>query len=173
MNIKFKKFTNEHLPLWQKWIEKPHVKDVWFVEGYETADYILEKIKGNGYDFPFVIYFDDKPIGYIVCCDLYAYKTKCPKPKGLFVNEQPGTFCIDLFIAEEECLGKGYGTKIVKAFSEKLFKALNARVILIDPAASNIRAIKCYEKAGFQFMKKAHDGVTECVVMRKIRDENK
>ncbi len=168
MNISFKKFSNEHLPLWERWIEIPHVKDIWFVEGYETSDYMQEKMTGNGYDYSFVIYLNDKPIGYTQCCDLYAYKTKCPIPKGLFTNEKPGTFCIDIFIAEESYLGKGYGTEVVKVFSEKVFKEFKAKMILIDPAASNVRAIKCYEKAGFHFVRKAHDGVTECVVMGKI-----
>ena len=77
--ITFKTFSKDHLPLWQKWIEKPHVKDVWFIEGYETTDYVNEKIKGNGYDYHFVVSLNDHPIGYIQCCDLYAYKTKCPK----------------------------------------------------------------------------------------------
>lgn len=169
MKISFKKFNKEDLLLWGKWIEKPHVKKVWFIEGYETADYINEKIKGNGYDYHFIIYLDNIPVGYIQCSDLYAYKTKCSEPKGLFTNEEKGTFCIDLFIGEETYLNKGYGTEIVKAFSKKVFNEFGAKKILIDPATSNKRAIRCYEKAGFKFLKNAHDGVTECCVMENVQ----
>ena len=161
--------TEEHVPTWQQWAEQPHVKNVWFIEGYETKDYIYQKIKGNAYDFPFIILLDEKPIGYIVCCDLYAYRTLCPKPKGVFTHEDPGTFCMDLFIGEEKYLDQGVGTKIVTLFSKYLFKDLKAKKILIDPAASNKRAIRCYEKAGFTFMKEAFDGVTTCWVLQKIR----
>lgn len=150
---------------WLNWINKPHVKSVWFIEGYETPEYIHQKIAGNGYDYPFIIYCDEKPIGYIQCCDLYAYKSICLSPKGLFTNEKPGTFCMDLFIAEEDYLNKGYGTQIVKVFSDYIFSHFKADKVYIDPAKDNQRAIRCYEKAGFKFVKEAHDGITTCHVM--------
>ncbi len=170
MNIQFKTFAIEHIPLWEQWITIPHVKDVWFIEGYEPADYIYQKIKGNGYDYPFVIYVDEQPIGYIVCCDLYAYRTICPNPKGLFTQESPGTFCLDLFIADEAYLNKGYGTEIVKQFTKKLLEDFDAKKILIDPAISNKRAIRCYEKAGYKIIKTVNDGVTDCCIMQYFKD---
>lgn len=165
MNITFTPFQEQHLPLWQQWVEKPHVKNVWFIEGYETVDYIYEKITGNGYDFPFIFSIDGQPIGYIVACDLYAYRTICPQPKGLFTKEPPGTFCMDLFIGDEANLDKGYGTKIVRAFIDYIFQHFKAQRILIDPAVSNTRAIHCYEKAGFKIIDKAFDGITDCFRM--------
>ena len=165
MNIEFLPMQISHLPSWQSWIHKPHVKNVWFIEGYEPADYIYKKIEGNDYDYPFIISLDEKPIGYIVCCDLYAYRTLCPKPKGLFTKEEPGTFCMDLFIGEEDYLDKGYGTKIVKAFVNYIFNHFHAKKILIDPATDNLRAIRCYEKAGFHFLKNEFDGITNCTVL--------
>ncbi len=156
----------EHLPLWRKWIQKEQVKSVWFIEGYAPADYIHQKIAGNGYDYPFIIYTDNHPIGFIVCCDLYAYRTKCPAPKGLFTQEEPGTFCMDLFIGEEDYLNKGYGTEIVKAFIDYIFKHFQAKQVLIDPAVTNKRAIRCYEKAGFRFVRTAFDGITDCWIMK-------
>jgi len=166
MNVSFQSFQAPHIPLWERWIQLPHVKDVWFIEGYEPADYIYQKIVGNGYDYPFVIYLDNLPIGYIVCCDLYAYRTKCSNPKGVFTQENLGTFCMDLFIADENYLNKGYGTQIVKAFVEFIFANFKAKIILIDPAEGNKRAIRCYEKAGFKFVRTAFDGITNCWVMK-------
>ena len=164
-NIEFKRMNQEHLELWDEWIKIPHVKDVWFIEGYEPATYMSKKLAGNGYDFPFVIYLDHKAIGFIQCSDLYAYRILCPKPKGVFCHEEPGTFCFDLFIAEESLLGQGYGTKIVKAFTKKLRDEFKAQKILIDPAVDNKRALRCYEKADFKKVKTAHDGVYEVVIM--------
>jgi len=163
--ITFKKLTKEDMPLFLLWAKKPHVKDTWFAAGYESIDKYYQKIDGNGYDYGFIIYLDDKPIGYIQCSDLYAYRTKCPNPKGILTNEDPGTFCLDLFIGEEDFLNKGYGTEIVKSFVTKIFAEFNAKEILIDPACSNKRAIRCYEKAGFKVIRKANDGVNECCIM--------
>ena len=160
--INFVNMNNSHIPLWEKWITVPHVKETWFIDGYETSDYIFDKINGNGHTFPFIIYLDNLPIGYIQYCDLYAYRTLTEKPKGLFTNENPGTFCIDLFIAESDLLNKGYGTEIIKQFTQKLTNEFDAKKILIDPAATNKRAIRCYEKAGFKVVKNENDGVTEC-----------
>ena len=168
INIHFEEMTLNDISLWEKWITIPHVKEVWFIEGYETSDYIYQKIQGNGHTYPFIIYINDLPIGYVQSCDLYAYRTLCPKPKGLFTRENQGTFCIDLFIAESDYLNKGYGTKIVKLFTKKLIDEFGAKKILIDPAASNKRAIRCYEKAGFTIVKNAHDGITECAIMQFI-----
>ena len=113
--------TEDDKVLWNKWIEKEHVKNTWFIEGYETSEYVDIWIAGNGYDYPFIIYIDKVPIGFTLCCDLYAYKNICTEPEGLFTDEKPHTFCMDLFIAEEDYLNKGYGTKIVKEFAKKVF----------------------------------------------------
>lgn len=165
MKIEFKKFTEEHWLLFLKWSKKPHVKDTWFLDGYEDINRYQEKFKGNGYDYSFIIYLDNQPIGYIQTSDLYAYRTLCTKPKGVFTHEEPGTFCLDLFIGEADYLNKGYGTKIVKAFVNKIFKDFRAKKILIDPACSNKRAIRCYEKAGFNIIRQEYDGITEACIM--------
>ena len=171
MNVNFKNMQEKDIPLWKTWSEVPHVKEVWFIEGYETTNYIYQKIKGNGYDHSFIIYVNNKPIGYIQCCDLYAYRTLCPKPKGLFTQEERGTFCVDLFIAESDYLNKGYGTEIVRLFTQKVIQNFGAKKILIDPASNNQRAIRCYEKAGFETLKNASDGITECTIMQFIASE--
>ncbi|MBU0455591.1 MAG: acetyltransferase [Gammaproteobacteria bacterium] len=165
IRITFERLKQEDMPLFLEWAKKPHVKNTWFIEGYEEADKYYENIEGNGYDYGFIVHINTIPIGYIQASDLYAYKTKCPKPKGLFVNEDLGSFCLDVFIGEENYLNKGYGAQIVKAFVDKLFEEFKAKKILIDPACSNKRAIRCYEKAGFVVTRDEFDGITKCCVM--------
>jgi len=176
-DITFRKFKNQDMPIFSEWAKKPYIKNIWFQEGYtpfnEYKKKYTEKIKGNGCDYPFIIYIDDKPIGYIQTSDLYAYRTLCKNPKGLFINEEPGTFCLDLFIGEENYLNKGYGTEIVKAFVNKLLTEFKAKKIVLDPACSNKRAIRCYEKAGFVVTKREHDGVNECLGMEFMNNSIK
>ncbi len=170
MLIKFVSMTTEHVEQWYQWTENKFVADVWFIEGYELRERIYEKIRGNGYDYPYIILFDNVPIGYICCCDLYAYKNIHPKPKGNFSNEVEGTYCFDLFIGEEKYLDQGYGTEIVKEFVDYLFVTFNVTKMLIDPAKDNLRAIRCYEKAGFTFVKESFDGVTNCYIMERLKN---
>lgn len=157
--------TTDHIPLWKQWSAKDHVKTVWFIEGYEPANYVGEKITGNGFDYPFIIYLDDHPIGYIVTSDLYAYRMIESNPNGIFTKEDLGTYCLDLFIGEEGYLNKGYGTQIVSEFIEYIYSHFTARQINIDPAISNKRAIRCYEKAGFKESHIENDGITDCQIM--------
>jgi len=166
----FKPFAKEDMPLFLSWAKKPQVRDTWFQEGYEAINKYYEKIEGNGYDYAYIIYLDEKPIGYIQTSDLYAYRKKCKNPKGVFTHEAQGTFCLDIFIGEEDYLDKGYGTQIVTAFVDKLLKEFKAKKILIDPASSNKRAIRCYEKAGFKIIRKENDGVAECCIMEYINN---
>jgi aminoglycoside 6'-N-acetyltransferase len=161
--------TEQDIPLWQHWSEKSYVKEAWFFEGYETKDDIYRKVAGNGYCYPFIVEIDDKPIGYIQCCDLYAYRNLCENPKGCFTQEDPGTFCLDIFIGEEAYLNKGYGTLIIKQFTDKIINEFNGKLILIDPESSNYRAINCYKKAGFEFVKIENDGTYNWHIMKYTR----
>jgi len=170
-HITFSPMKKKDLDLWNTWIAQSHVKDVWFIEGYETCDYIHQKISGNGYDHPFIIYLNNTPIGYIQCTDLYTYRKNCQNPKGLFTQEEEGTWCIDLFIGDTDYINKGIGAKIVKTFTKKLFTEFSTKTILIDPASSNKQAIRCYQKAGFKFVKTEHDGVTECSIMKISKEQ--
>lgn len=57
---------------------------------------------------------------------------------------------IDLSLANASQLGKGLGTKLVRALVELLFNDPEVTKIQTDPSPSNLRAIRCYEKAGFE-----------------------
>lgn len=60
-------------------------------------------------------------------------------------------------LGEEDYLGKGYGAEVVKKFSAKLLAPLGVARVILDPFADNKRAIRCYEKAGFSFVRTAKD----------------
>ena len=173
--IRFKPMKLEDLSLWFNWARKPHVSSVWFKPGYDPPELIYKVVEGNGYEYPFIIYYHNVAIGFISCADLYAYGQQCNNPNGLFAREKKGTFCMDLYIGEEDYLDKGIGTTVVKTFKKYIFNRFDATKIYIDPASSNKRAIRCYEKAGFQFVKEQHDGVTACYIMvahKRLNDSN-
>lgn len=151
--------TQDDIPLYLQWCDIPHVKNVWFLPGYEKPEAIAEKVKGNGFDHPYFICVDDKPIGHIVCSDTYAFNKLSSKATSVYTKEHIGTFGMDIFIADSAYLDKGYGTAIVKAFSEHIFRYFFCKKIRIDPDINNKRAIRCYEKAGFHKTGTKSDGV--------------
>lgn len=46
-------------------------------------------------------------------------------------------------------VNQGYGTEAIKAFAQHFFQVMGFRTLLLDVAAINRRAIRCYEKCGF------------------------
>ena len=52
---------------------------------------------------------------------------------------------IDQSLANASQLGKGLGTKLVRALVELLFNDPEVTKIQTDPSPSNLRAIRCYE----------------------------
>ncbi|POJ89422.1 hypothetical protein C1666_29115, partial [Klebsiella pneumoniae] len=65
-------------------------------------------------------------------------------------DTDPGVRGIDQLLANASQLGKGLGTKLVRALVELLFNDPEVTKIQTDPAPSNLRAIRCYEKAGVE-----------------------
>jgi aminoglycoside 6'-N-acetyltransferase len=56
---------------------------------------------------------------------------------------------IDLFLSER-CQGRGLGPEAIRLVAGYLFDVRGHHRLTIDPAASNHRAIRAYEKAGFR-----------------------
>jgi aminoglycoside 6'-N-acetyltransferase-1b len=163
MDIEFIKFTNEHLPLYFDWAARPHEKEQWFREGYQPVEAIYKKLEENNGVYPYIIKIDNKPVGFI-----QSYEVVHGNVWQELENEPAGTIGFDLFIGEEDYVGKGYGTKVVKAFSKLLFAPTGVQKIIVDPFADNKKAIRCYEKAGFIFARRWFDDVgTEIYIMEK------
>ncbi|AVP87941.1 hypothetical protein phytr_10130 [Candidatus Phycorickettsia trachydisci] len=168
MDIAFYPLTSAHFPLLLKWLEKPHVKEYWdkniswtlelVREKYENhvAGYKILKLKDQIIKKPihaFITHLDETPIGYIQ----YYNRHDFPSEHGYDLSELPqscGTF--DWYIAEEECIGKGIGTKILSLFIQKYFTN-QFEYIFADPGVKNIPAIMCYKKLGFTTLKEVNN----------------
>ena len=60
-----------------------------------------------------------------------------------------GTRGIDQFIGEADMLDRGHGSAFIRSFIDRLLIAGTPRIVT-DPDPANARAIRAYEKAGFQ-----------------------
>lgn len=65
-----------------------------------------------------------------------------------------GTVGIDQFIGEKDYVNRGYGTQMICVFIKQIFTNPSIKKIIIDVDPNNHRAIHCYEKAEFKFVKK-------------------
>lgn len=159
MKITFVPLQEEHFPLLQKWLNAPHLAATWG----EKKQWTLEKIKAKyipytqrhkkiteSYKniFPFVIYFEKIPIGYIQYYNAYDF----PRETGHFLTDArlpKSLAALDLYIGEPHFMGKGVGSVLLMQFL-KIFIWPHFKACFVDPDNSNFIAIRAYEKAGFK-----------------------
>lgn len=150
MKINFIALTYSDFPLLLKWLGTPHVKAWYDQEITHTEKSITEKYSSyvnNSKISSFIIYVEDKPVGYIQTYNAYDFLKGKP-----LANLPQSLGAIDFYIGEEGYLGQGIGAKILKAFDYKKFD-----YILVDPDKDNIAAIKTYERCGFKKIKEYLD----------------
>ena len=132
--------TAAHLPMIKRWLETPHVSEWW----HDPAKQ-FDLVSGD-LDHPdmaqFIVAADTRPFGYLQCYNLGAWNA------GLGL-QPAGTRGLDQFIGEPDMLGRGHGSAFIRAFAERLLANGTPRIV-IDPDPANTRAIRAYEKAGFE-----------------------
>lgn len=94
---------------------------------------------------PFIAWLEDKPVGYI-----QYYDASAGAPNWWPDQPGPGVLGIDQFIGDEKKLNKGIGTVMIIQFLKLLMKDPGVTEIRVDPRPENLRAVRCYEKVGFQ-----------------------
>ncbi|MEZ5459722.1 MAG: GNAT family N-acetyltransferase [Steroidobacteraceae bacterium] len=78
---------------------------------------------------------------------------------------------IDIWIGEADCLGRGYGSRLMRLALARCFEAPSVVAVFIDPLASNTRAIRFYERLGFRLVGRRRFGLDECLVYRLDRED--
>lgn len=146
--ISFKKLAKDDVPLLVSWFANPHVRKWWpILEKDEVVEHFLKRIRSKD-TFGYIIYLDDKPIGYIQ----YYYIDSTEEKAGKWFPQLPsGTIGTDQFIGDPDYIGKGIGTRMIKKFIEYLCEIEpKMKSIIVDPEPTNYAAITCYEKVGFK-----------------------
>jgi len=114
-----------------KWLSEPLVLE--YYEGRDNS-FDLEKVNKKFYQrkngvIGCIVEFENVEIGYI---QFYG---------------------IDQFIGEIKYWNRGIGTLLVKSMVEFLIVQKHADRVVMDPQTWNERAIRCYEKSGFERVK--------------------
>ena len=115
----------------------------------------------------FIVYADDTPIGYI---QLYSVKDSLPDGitdynHPLFDNVKPNEIAgIDLFIADENYLKKGYATLTLTNFLKEYIQG-KFSLLVTDPLKSNKNAIQFFEKNGFKKFKHNNNTKNELMTL--------
>lgn len=152
--IGFRTLEYADLPLMQRWRGEPHVQR--FYGNPSSLEELRAKygprIEGKEPTSSFVILLDTQPIGYI-----QRYRIEDHPEYAAALDIGPGAAGADLYIGEPELIHRGLGARVLSAFlAAHVFSDPAIRCCLLGPDAENHAAIRCYEKAGFRFLKQVH-----------------
>lgn len=144
-------------PLLRHWDEQPHViasdpNDEWHWEA--------ELPRRPPWREMLIAEADGEPIGFVQIIDPAEEETH------YWGDVPPHLRAIDIWIGEQEQLGRGYGTEMMQQSIARCFADPRVTAILIDPLASNTRAIRFYERLGFTFVEARRFGEDDCLVYR-------
>lgn len=139
MNIKFR-FTFKPVQQSQRllihnWIIQDHIKEWLHGNGLRNTIEDLDKFfKGTSWGGHWIAYDHDIPFAYLLTSE-----------------DGEDAITLDLFICDLNYLGKGIAVPMIREFLISQFP--NVTRVLIDPEATNKRAIHVYQKVGFKIIK--------------------
>jgi RimJ/RimL family protein N-acetyltransferase len=150
VSIRFTPLTRDDLPSLLVWLQKPHVaawwRDLQTMEQVE-ADH-LPSIDGAELSYHYVIVVGDRPIGMIQ----WYLASDFPEWDEI-VGVGEGVAGVDVLIGEEDAVGRGLGSEVLRAFvSEIVFAKERIHSVVAGVEAANARSLRAFEKAGFRFM---------------------
>jgi aminoglycoside 6'-N-acetyltransferase len=128
------------LPLIRRWLALPHVREWW---GDPDEQYRL--VSGD-LDEPamdqHIVTIAGTRFAYLQCYDLTAWNSG-------FGTHPQGTRGIDLFIGEPDMIERGHGSAFIRRFVDDRLQQGAPRIVT-DPDPANSRAVRAYQKAGFE-----------------------
>jgi aminoglycoside 6'-N-acetyltransferase len=150
VSIRFTPLTAGDLPQIDEWLRRPHVARWWprddETPAYALAEY-LPAIEGRDPTDNFLIVVDDRPIGMIQTYLVSDY----PEWEAI-LHVGPGVAGVDLFIGEEDAIGRGLGPEVLTSFiADVVFAKEETRAVVAGIEPENARSLRAFEKVGFRF----------------------
>ncbi|RAZ81617.1 GNAT family N-acetyltransferase [Planococcus halotolerans] len=149
-----RKMSHEDLKLMSKWLNTKEVLEFFGdpdapLSTIQIREKYGPRIDGAVAVEPYIAETEGKPFAFMQC---YRLTDEDYKSYGYSIEET--IYGIDQFIGEPALFSKGYGTQMLTEFLSFVFNEKGADAVTVDPELTNPRAIRCYEKCGFQKIKK-------------------
>lgn len=130
----FRIVKKEQESLIHQWIDQDHIKK--WLHGKGLLN-LLHDLKASFEDVSWgkhwIAYENEIPFAYLVTSEI-----------------EEETITLDLFICDLNYLGKGLSLQLIQEFLINHFA--DKKIVIIDPEATNTRAIHVYKKVGFQIV---------------------
>ncbi len=147
LSLTFKYVDPTTRSLVHQWLKQPHISPWFYGQGLEnTRKGIDEFLAGSNFTQYWLGLDHEHPFAFLITSHVdkpYDELTKWCEKDGK-------TITLDVLIGDLDYLGKGYAIQVIHQFLLSQFP--DAEAVLIDPEASNLRAIHVYQKAGFEIL---------------------
>ena len=156
--FEFRRATRDGFPRLAQWLAEPHVARWW---NHEFTPEAIERDFGpvvDGLDpsDDYHVVFDGRPIGYIQFCRFADFPDYVDELAGQ-VDVPDGAGSIDYFVGEPDCVGRGIGTAMIAAFTDRLWTTRPDLSCLIVPVNSaNEASWRALLAAGFHRAGRGH-----------------
>lgn len=134
ISIYFEQAQSSQRDLIHSWLAQTHIKEWIHGAGLQNTLNGLEKFfQGASNTTYWIAYDNDTPFAFLIT-----------SPEGKDATT------LDLFICDLNYLGKGIAVPMIKEFLRSHFS--HVKRVLIDPEATNTRAVHVYQKVGFKIV---------------------
>lgn len=147
--ITFISLNEEHFPLIHVWFNKLHVQTFYSLRAWTIEDVrqkLTPYLQSMGDIKCYIVFLGKKPVGYLQCYPVKKHPWDNQDLSEDIVQDSAG---LDLFIGEEELIGKGLGCQILKTFL-KMHIWPHYRYCLADPDIRNEASLRLFKKSGFR-----------------------
>ena len=162
----------DDVPLLDKWDRAPHViaavtddqaAHIAFGDDQDWADELAAQSNTSKY---YIAEFDGRPIGALQIID------PCNEATHYWGPIEENLRAIDIWIGETDCLGKGYGTTLMRRALALCFSNPLVKAVLIDPLYSNKKAHRFYQRLGFKPVERRLFHLEDdCLVHKLMRND--
>lgn len=135
----------------EKWLKQEHIKEWFHGQGLQNTLNDLDLFyKGHpSLCEHWIAYINNKPFGYMITSEVRK-DIEEDVDLSKWCQKEGRAITLDLFICEPEFMGKGLAVPMIQTFLLTHFADVSE--VLIDPEATNFRAIHVYKKAGFKIV---------------------
>jgi aminoglycoside 6'-N-acetyltransferase len=107
---------------------------------------------------------DGRPIGALQIIDPHG------EPEHYWGEIAPNLRAVDIWIGDPADRGRGHGAEMMRLAHEICFADPAVTAIVIDPLASNVRALAFYARLGYEPLGRRRFGDDDCLVLRLARE---
>jgi ribosomal protein S18 acetylase RimI-like enzyme len=133
----------------RRWLRQPEVER-WLGPLTASEAEVIAALTSPG-AIARIIELDARSVGYAHAIDAATWGPDLPD------GVPPGSWDLDLFIAERDARGHGIGPQALDALREEVFTTTLATAVTVFAPITNEAAVRAYERAGFLWQRIWHD----------------